>query len=494
MITQQEILGFQPQIEKHAWDYGLDFFPVVFEVVDYDTISQLAAYGGFPVRYPHWRFGMEYDQLSKGYRYGLQKIYEMVINTDPCYAYLMQSNAKVDQKLVIAHVYAHCDFFKNNYYFSHTNRKMIDEMANHASRVRRYHDLQGVENVENFIDVCLSLENLIDCYSPYIQRQNVDQDVDVSKKETSVKKLKSKKYMDKYINPPDFMVAQEENLAKKQVLKQNFPLNPERDILLFLMEHAPLKNWQHDILGIIREEAYYFAPQAMTKIMNEGWATYWHSKIMTQKVLDAVEIVDYAQHHSGTVADHPGQLNPYRIGYLIYKDIEARWNKGQFGKDYEECDDLVLKKNWDKQLNLGMEKIFEVRKLYNDVNFIDTFLTDEFCREHNLFSFAYNSKNERYEMESRDFSIIKNRLLQNLTNMGQPIISIVDANYKNRGELYLMHQFENTEIDMKYAHDTLQNLNSIWTRPVHLQTVLDDKPMIISFDGKDFNQEEISKN
>ena len=494
MITQQEILEFQPQIEKHARDYGLDFFPVVFEVVDYDTISQLAAYGGFPVRYPHWRFGMEYDQLSKGYRYGLQKIYEMVINTNPCYAYLMQSNAKVDQKLVIAHVYAHCDFFKNNYYFSHTNRKMVDEMANHASRVRRYHDLHGVENVENFIDICLSLENLIDCYSPYIQRQNGKEKGDVSKNETSVKKLKSKKYMDKYINPPDFIAAQKEDLAKKQASGQNFPLNPERDILLFLMENAPLENWQHDILGIIREEAYYFAPQAMTKIMNEGWATYWHSKIMTQKVLDAFEIVDYAQHHSGTVADHPGQLNPYRIGYLLYKDIEERWNKGRYGKDYEECDDLRLKKNWDKKLNLGIEKIFEVRKLYNDVNFIDTFLTEEFCREHNLFSFAYNNRNERYEVESRDFIYIKKRLLQNLTNMSQPIIKIVDANYKNRGELYLMHQFENIEIDMKYAHDTLLNLNSIWTRPVHVQTVLDDIPTVISFDGQDFKQEEISEN
>jgi stage V sporulation protein R len=496
MITQNEILKFQPQIEKHAREYGLDFFPVVFEVVDYDTMSQLAAYGGFPVRYPHWRFGMEYDQLSKGYRYGLQKIYEMVINTNPCYAYLMQSNALVDQKLVIAHVYAHCDFFKNNYYFAHTNRKMVDEMANHASRIRRYHDSHGVENVENFIDTSLSLENLIDYYSPHIQRRENGkaEEKTRSSKDQRVKKLRSKKYMDKYINPPDFLEAQKEDMARKREDEQKFPHRPERDILLFLIEHAPLENWQHDILGIIREEAYYFGPQAMTKIMNEGWATYWHAKIMTQKVLEPVEIVDYAEHHSGTVADHPGQLNPYRIGHLLFKDIEERWNKGRFGKEYEECDDLRLKDRWDKKLNLGMEKIFEVRKLYNDVNFIDTFLTEEFCREHNLFSFAYNNENERYEVESRDFVKIKKRLLQNLTNMGQPIIYIVDANYKNRGELYLMHQYEDVEIDMKYAHDTLMNLNSVWSRPVHIQTVLEETPMLISFDGEDFNEEEVSEN
>lgn len=489
-------MKFQPQIEKHAKEYGLDFFPVVFEVVDYDTISQLAAYGGFPVRYPHWRFGMEYDQLSKGYRYGLQKIYEMVINTNPCYAYLMQSNALVDQKLVIAHVYAHCDFFKNNYYFAHTNRKMIDEMANHASRIRRYHDSHGVENVENFIDTCLSLENLIDYYSPYIQRrQNGKKEKEPrGTKHQSVGKLKSKKYMDKYINPPDFLESQKEDIAKKRISDQTFPSMPERDILLFLMEHAPLENWQHDILSIVREEAYYFGPQGMTKIMNEGWATYWHSKIMTHKVLEPVEIVDYAEHHSGTVADHPGQLNPYRIGYLLFKDIEDRWNKGRFGKEYEECDDLRLKDGWNKKLNLGMEKIFEVRKLYNDVNFIDTFLTEEFCREHNMFSFAYNNRNERYEVESRDFLKIKRRLLQSLTNMGQPIIQLADANYKNRGELYLMHEYESVEIDMKYAHDTLVNLNSVWSRPVHLQTVLEETPTLISFDGEDFKQEEISEN
>jgi stage V sporulation protein R len=495
MITQKEIQAVQPDIEKHAKKYGLDFFPVIFELVDYDTMSQLAAYGGFPVRYPHWRFGMEYDQLAKGYRYGLQKIYEMVINTSPCYAYLMQSNSLVDQKLVIAHVYAHCDFFKNNYYFSQTNRKMIDEMANHAARVRRHIDNFGLENVENFIDTCLSLENMIDYHSPYIQRRKNGRPVKTDlKKDQNVKKLKSKKYMDKYINPPDFIEAQKRDKEEKQTAEKNFPARPEKDVLLFLMEYAPLENWQHDILGIIREEAYYFAPQGMTKIMNEGWATYWHSKIMTHKVVEPMEVVDYAEHHSGTIASHPGQLNPYRIGYQLFHHIEDTWNKGKFGKEYDECDDIKLKATWDKKLNLGREKIFEVRKLYNDINFIDTFLTEDFCRDNNLFSFAYNNKSKRYEIESREFDKIKKRLLQNLTNVGQPMISVVDGNYKNRGELYLMHHYEETEIDMNYAHDTLKNLCLVWNRPVHLQSKLEQKPILISYDGKDLKQESITEN
>lgn len=493
-ITYQDIARLKPKIQKIANDYGLDFFPVIFELADYDTVSQLAAYGGFPVRYPHWRFGMEYDQLSKGYRYGLQKIYEMVINTNPCYAYLMKSNPVVDQKLVMAHVYAHCDFFKNNFYFSHTNRKMIDEMANHAIRIRRYIDQYGLENVENFIDICLSLENLIDYHSPFIKRKLAPKDAARESAPKTVKKLRSKRYMEKYINPPEFIEAQIKELREKQSDNLNIPENPERDVLLFLIEQAPLESWQQDVLEIIREEAYYFAPQGMTKIMNEGWATYWHSTIMTQKLLHPSEVIDYAEHHSGTIANHPGRLNPYRMGVLLFKDIENRWNKGKFGKEYDDCDDLVEKKNWDKKLGLGREKIFEVRKLYNDVNFIDSFLSEEFCREHNLFSFAYNKGNQRYEIESREFKMIKQRLLQSLTNLGQPIISVVNANYQNRGELLLLHQYEDVELDKNYASDTLTNLNAIWKRPVHIQTELEEKSVLLSFDGEEFKQTRISDN
>src|SRR5882762_3692024 len=147
----------QEEIEGHARVFGLDFFPILYEVLDYKTMNEVAAYGGFPTRYPHWRFGMEYEQLSKGYVYGLQKIYELVINNNPCYAYLMRSNSITDQKLVMAHVYGHCDFFKNNYWFSHTSRKMMDEMANHGNRIRRHMDRYGVEEVETFIDACLSI-------------------------------------------------------------------------------------------------------------------------------------------------------------------------------------------------------------------------------------------------------------------------------------------------------------------------------------------------
>ncbi len=205
-----ELEAERKKILKVAKDFGLDMFETIFEIITYDQINQFAAFGGFPVRYPHWKFGMEYEHLSKSYEYGLSKIYEMVINTDPCYAYLMEGNMMMDQKLVMAHVYGHCDFFKNNIWFSKTNRKMMDEMANHATRIRRYGDRYGYDTVESFIDTCLSLENLIDRYSPYVEK-SVQKDEDITQVDpaNAMGLLKvNRPYMRDYINPPEFVEQQ----------------------------------------------------------------------------------------------------------------------------------------------------------------------------------------------------------------------------------------------------------------------------------------------
>ena len=143
-------------IHEKALALGLEPFDVAFEVLTFEQLNEVAAYDGFPVRYPHWRFGMEYERLRRSYAYGLHRIYELVINNNPCYAYLLEHNKLVDHKLVMAHVYGHSDFFKNNLWFSHTNRRMLDEMANHGARIRRYIDRFGAEEVEQFLDVCLS--------------------------------------------------------------------------------------------------------------------------------------------------------------------------------------------------------------------------------------------------------------------------------------------------------------------------------------------------
>jgi stage V sporulation protein R len=493
-LLTPELAKIRDQIKGYAIDYGLDCFETVFEMVDHEQINSLAALGGFPVRYPHWRFGMDYDQLSKGYEWGLQKIYEMVINTDPAYAYLMKSNNLVDQKTVIAHVYGHVDFFKNNYWFSKTNRKMLDTMANHAVRIRNYMDRYGQDPVENFIDHCLSLENLIDPYLPFSAPkkrdapQGLDDGEDANARPEVGRLRTQRSYMDKYINPPEFIEEQKKRMEQDQKKSKNNPPEPMKDVLLFLLENAPLEDWQADVLSIVRDEAYYYAPQIQTKIMNEGWASYWHSKIMTQKALRDSEIIDFADQHAGTMAMSPGRVNPYKIGIELLRDIEERWDKGKFGKEYDECDDMVLKAKWDRKLGLGRQKIFEVRRVCNDVTFIDEYLTEEFVERLKLYTYAFNRRTNQYEIAERDFKKVKEKLLFQLTNMGQPFVYVTDGNFQNKGELLLMHKHQGLDLDVRWSRETMRSLSEIWRRPVNVQTEVDGQKKLLSYANGDFSE------
>lgn len=183
----------------------------------------------------------------------------------------------------------------------------------------------------------------------------------------------------------------------------------------------------------------------------------------------------------------PNGFNPYKIGIELFRNIEERWNKGQFGREWEECTDLAERKAWNKNTGLGRQKIFEVRKHYNDVTFIDEFLTEEFCVEHKLFVYKFNQRTGEFEIDTRDFPLIKKKLLFQLTNFGQPIINVLDANHNNRGELLLGHLFEGIEMQPDYMRATMQNLFKVWGRPVHVATVQDNERVIVGFDGSDFS-------
>ncbi|MBF0104912.1 MAG: SpoVR family protein [Deltaproteobacteria bacterium] len=481
-----ELIEWDRRIKEWAVGYGLDFFTTIFEVLDWKQMNMVAAYSGFPNRYPHWRFGMEYEQLSKSYSYGLSKIYEMVINNDPCYAYLLYCNKMVDQKMVMAHVLGHCDFFKNNIFFGPTPKNMINQMANHKTRILRYIDKLGFDKVESFIDTCLSIENLIDFQKPFFENRVVrsapEEEEEVEERDTHRLRV-DKDYLESYINPKAFLALQKQRREAALKKEVQFPQNPERDIMGFLLHHAPLARWEYDVLSIIMQEAYYFAPQMQTKIMNEGWASYWHSRIMTEKALTDDEVIDFADNHSGTMTMTAQRLNPYKIGIELFRHIEERWDKGRFGKEYNECDDMVAKKNWDTKQGLGRQKIFEVRKIYNDITFLDEFLTADFCRDYKLFAYTYNPLSNRYEISDRDFAQIKKYLMMSLTNFGQPIISIVDANYSNRGEFLLRHTHEGVDLDIQYARATLENLYKIWKRPVLIETTVNNHIKIHKYEG-----------
>ncbi|MBI2602916.1 MAG: SpoVR family protein [Deltaproteobacteria bacterium] len=489
-LELQNIIG---ELDEKSRSVGLNPFTTIFELVDFKQLNEIAAFGGFPTRYPHWRWGMEYEKLSKSYTYGLSVIYEMVINNDPCYAYLLRANSLVAQKTVIAHVYGHSDFFKNNYWFCKSNRKMLNQMANHASVVRKLIDEVGQEEVENFIDICLSLENLIDIHSPFKSKPKklTDEEKEQASKK-HVTKIESKPYMDTYINPHDFLEKQKQKIIEQAEKMQSFPEEPTQDLLQFLGEYAPLTSWQRRVLAIIRDEAYYYAPQAQTKILNEGWATYWHSKMMTSIApLDVSEIIDYCDQYAGVVANQPGHLNPYRLGVELLRHVEERWNRGKFGKEYMEIDDPKVRLEWGKDTGLGLKKLFEIRTLHNDITFIENFLDEDFCHKSKMFLYDFNPRTGKYVIANRDFSEVKRVILKQLTNIGNPIIKIVDGNFKNRGELLLHHYHDGDDLKYDYLLECLKSLYKLWTRPVHIETVVENAKRRVAFDGNTHSIEKI---
>ncbi len=215
--------------------------------------------------------------------------------------------------------------------------------------------------------------------------------------------------------------------------------------------------------------------------MNEGWASDWHAKIMTEKALKDSEIIDFADHHSGVMSMQPGKINPYKIGVELYRDIEERWNTGRFGKEWDECNDIVVKKNWDKKLGLGRQKIFEVRRVCNDVTFIDEYLTPEFCERFKLYTYQFNRRTNQYEIADRDFKKIKEKLLFGLANMGQPFVYVADGNYLNKGELLLLHKHHGVDLDSRWTRETLKNVGEIWRRPANIETEVDSQKKLITY-------------
>ena len=241
----------------------------------------------------------------------------------------------------------------------------------------------------------------------------------------------------------------------------------------------------------------------MTKIMNEGWASYWHSTLMTQYILQDDELIDYCEHHAGTLATSPGRLNPYKLGIELFRDIERRWNTGRYGHEYEACDDMATRREWGKgkgpkgrvvgRGSPGREKIYEVRALYNDVTFLDEFLTPEFMEEQDLYHYRQDPATGRMVVVSRDFDKIKKQLLFMLTNHAQPYIYIMDGNFRNRGELYLAHRHTGADIEIKFAMETLKRIYAVWKRPVHLNARIDDEPILFTCDGEQSSQQHIDE-
>ncbi|MCS6901298.1 MAG: SpoVR family protein, partial [Myxococcales bacterium] len=243
-------------------------------------------------------------------------------------------------------------------------------------------------------------------------------------------------------------------------------------------EVVEIEHGRGDVFDISVEETHRYAAGGF---LNHN--SFWHSKMMTEKIADATDILEYADRNASVLATSGGRLNPYKLGVEILRNIEDRWNKGQFGRDWEECDDYDEKAHWDLRLGLGRQKLFEVRRLYNDVTLIDEFLTIDLARQLKLFTYTYSNRNERFEIETREFKKVKEKLLFQLTNAGNPVIVVLDANFENRGELLLRHEHTGLDLRLDHAKEVLRALHRIWRRPVAVATIVEQKPTLLRYDG-----------
>ncbi|AKG37079.1 SpoVR family protein [Paenibacillus durus] len=396
------------RLTELALENGLDFFPMRYQVCPAEVLYSIGAYG-MPTRFTHWSFGKAYQRMKTEYDHGLSKIYELVINSDPCYAFLLDSNTLLQNKLIVAHVLGHSDFFKNNAMFAGTDRQMVERMAVFADRIERFSHEYGSDEVEAFLDAGIAIQEHVD---PFVR----------------------------------FGRAEGFREADGGV----------KDVIGYIAGHSRyLEEWQREILYMLRAEMLYFWPQMETKIMNEGWASYWHLKLVRELDLSDSEIVEFAKMNAGVIQPSPGRINPYYLGLMMLRHIEKKE---------------------------GLKALFEIRETESDVSFIRNYLTKELAEEMDLFVFKQEER--VYKVTAKDVAEIKDNLIRSRTNGGFPYLTVKDDDLHGRGELLLDNRYEGLELDRKYVERTLPLVHRLWGRNVHLRTVVDGQEKTYVYDGK----------
>ncbi|PGK52083.1 hypothetical protein CN918_30290 [Priestia megaterium] len=384
MTNIQELEKWRKQIHEVGTRFGLDYYDMVYELVPTDVMYMFGSYG-MPNRFHHWRFGKRFARMQKMQQLGLMKIYELVINTNPCYAFLLENNTLLENKLIMAHVLGHSDFFKNNRKFKGTNTRMLDEMKIHANKMKEYEQQHGIEAVEKIIDMAMSIE--------------------------------------------------EQTALTNAVL-----------------ESPKLQEWEKHIVRMIQTEFTYFSPQMETKIINEGWATYWHVRIMQEILDDEQEIIDYAKMHSMVVKANPKSINPYLLGYKIFEDIERRY---------------------------GREKIFEVRELDSDITFIRQYLTEEVATALNMFTYKSHNRDENIVWND-EMDIVKFTLIQSMINKGYPVLT---AHHEEK-EFVITHHADSRKLNQDHLEKVLALVYPYLEQEIiKVHTKANGEPVKLVYDG-----------
>jgi stage V sporulation protein R len=465
----KELEAWDTRIRERAREFGLDCYPQEFEICDHKQMLGYMAYSGMPSHYPHWSYGKAYEKLKTLYDYGVSGLpYEMVINSNPSMAYLMRDNSLLLQILTTAHVYGHNDFFKSNFTFKTTRPEfVVSTFKAHGNRIRSYVEDPGIglDKVENVLDAAHALS--LQC------RRNLAVRKRSAEEERQELLAAARPPADPFQSVHRRREYVEPNLRK-------VPLVPDEDVLLFIRDHNPyLAAWEQDLLTIVHEEAQYFIPQIETKIMNEGWATYWHKRILEGLHLPQDLQLEFIVRHNQVVRPFPGGLNPYHLGLRIWEDIYRRHET----PSAEELEELR------PAHRSASQELFEVREVDRDVSFLRRHLTENLIRELNLFE--YEAKGEDLVIsqvcDKEGWRQVKETLIRTIGMGTIPVIKVEDADFGQNRTLYLVHAHDGRDLHLEYAEKTLAYVQRLWQREVALETVLAGKRSLLVYNDRGFS-------
>jgi stage V sporulation protein R len=429
-----DLIGWDDRIREKAAEFGLDWFPQEFEICDHNGMLGYMAYSGMPSHYPHWSFGKAYEKLKTLYDYGVNGLpYEMVINSNPAIAYLMRDNTLLLQILTIAHVYGHNDFFKNNFTFKSATRAelTLEFFKAHAMRVHRYMEDPsiGVDKVERVLDAAHALA--------WQCRRNL-----------AIRKLSRDEQIERAIEAAQPRSDPFQRLHGRPEFKEpetrKVPLDPDEDVLLFIRDYNPfLAEWEKDLLTIVDEETKFFLPMMETKIMNEGWASYWHKKILEALDLEQGLRIEFIVRHNQVLRPMIGSINPYHLGFKIWEDIYRRHT--------EPTPDEI--KEYGTPSKSGKEKLFEVREVERDTSFLRRYLTEELMREMDMFEYEPRGDELVIDKVSDEegWKPIKETLIKSVGTGSIPVIKVEDADFGHNRTLYLKHYHDGRDLLLEYA-------------------------------------------
>ncbi|MDN3653764.1 SpoVR family protein [Thalassotalea ponticola] len=468
--TFENLQRYQAHIERVANHYGLDCYPNQIEMITSEQMMDAYACIGMPIGYQHWSFGKKFIQTQQSYRRGHMGLaYEIVINSNPCIAYLMEENTMIMQALVIAHAsYGHNSFFKGNYLFrTWTDAdSIIDYMLFAKNYIHQCEQKHGIDAVEDTLDACHALMNLgVDRYKRP-QKLSVAQE----KEQQLAREEFLQSHLDALWQRVDKQLQQEH--APKQ---QRFPEQPQENLLYFIEKNAPkLETWQREIVRIVRKIGQYFYPQRQTQVMNEGWACFWHYTIINhlydEGLLSDNFMMEFIHHHSNVITqlpyNHPAYngINPYALGFNMFMDIrricenpseeDKRWFPDIAGKD------------WLETVTFAMQN-------FKDESFISQFLSPHLMREMKLFQLHDDERQNHLDVvaihNEQGYRQVRSALARqyDLSQL-EANVQIIDADVNGDRSLTL----EYFAVDNVPLHDSfnevIKHLHSLWQFDVKL--------------------------